>query len=84
MIIAISEGRLHITFRVCDDRTVELADISLGERAPELPPVHPEPVKRGQFLAVHVTGESATGFHAGKHDAGSVSTRWRYISHRIE
>ena len=34
MIIAISEGRLHITFRVCDDRTVELADISLGERAP--------------------------------------------------
>ena len=84
MIIDISEGRLHITFRVCDDQTVELADIFLGEKAPELPPVHPEPVKRGQFLAVHVTGESATGFHAGKHDAGSVSTRWRYVSHRID
>ena len=83
MIIAINEGKLHITFRVNDDQTVELADISLGEKAPALPPVHPEPVKRGQFLAVHVTGESATGFHAGKHDAGSVSTRWRYVSHRI-
>ena len=84
MIIAISEGRLHITFRVHEDQTVELADISLGEKAPALPPVHPDPCKRGQFLAVHVTGESATGFHAGKHDAGSVSTRWRYVSHRIE
>ena len=82
MIIAMNEGRLHITFRVCDDRLVELADISLGEK--ELPPVQSDPCKRGQFLAAHVTGESATGFHAGKHDAGSVSTRWRYVSHRIE
>ncbi|MGN1018790.1 MAG: alpha-galactosidase [Aristaeellaceae bacterium] len=84
MTIMIQEGRLHIAFRVNEDNTVELADISVGEKARELPPVHPDPLKRGQFLAVHVTGECATGFHAGKHDAGSVSCQWRYVGHRIE
>ena len=42
------------------------------------------PFKPRQFLAVQVTGECAGGFHAGKHDVGSVSAEWRYRGHAIE
>ncbi len=91
MIIALNEGKLHIRFRVNDDETVELVDFSALPDSKEMPMIaaRPEagffaPFKPRQFLAVQVTGECAGGFHAGKHDVGSVSARWRYVSHGIE
>jgi alpha-galactosidase len=40
--------------------------------------------KPRQFLAAHVTGECASGFHAAKHDSGSVSAEWRYVGHKLD
>ena len=90
MIISIHEDKLNVRFRVNDDGTVELARFSAatGEDLPLLAE-HVgggvfTPFKPRQFLAAHVTGESSGGFHAGKHDAGSLSPQWRYVSHAIE
>ena len=91
MIIELNEGRLHVRFRVNDDRTVELVDFSALPDSREMPMIaaRPEagffaPFKPRQFLAVQVTGECAGGFHANKHDVGSVSAQWRYVGHSIE
>ncbi len=91
MIIELNEGKLHIRFRVNEDRTVELVDFSTLPGSREMPMIaaRPEagffaPFKPRQFLAVQVTGECAGGFHANKHDVGSVSAQWRYVGHSIE
>ena len=91
MIIELKEGKLHIRFRVNEDQTVELVDFSTLPDSSEMPMIaaRPEagffaPFKPRQFLAVQVTGECAGGFHAGKHDVGSVSAEWRYRGHAIE
>ena len=73
----LNEGSLHILFRVNEDSTVQLVSFSALENAAELK-------KHGRFLSVQVTGEGAEGWHAGKHDAGSVSQQWQYVTHRIE
>ena len=91
MMIELNEGRLRVRFRVNDDQTVELVNFSTLPEAGDLPlqAARPEAGVFGafsprQFLAAHVTGESAGRMHAGKHDAGSLSPAWRYVSHRIE
>ena len=91
MNITLNEGSLSIRFRVNDDQIVELVNFSVLKDAKDLPlqAARPEagffaPFKPKQFLAAHVTGESAGGFHAGKHDCGSLSSQWRYVGHRIE
>jgi len=91
MIISLSEGRLNIRFRVNDDQSVELVNFSPLPDSPDLPlqAARPEagffaPFKPRQFLAAHVTGECAGGFHAGKHDVGSLSPEWRYVRHTIQ
>ena len=91
MIIALKEGKLNIRFRVNEDQTVELVNFSPLAESPDLPlqAARAEsgffaPFKPHQFLAAHVTGECAGGFHAGKHDVGSVSPEWRYVGHKIE
>lgn len=85
--ITIDEKNLHAVFRVNDDRTVELTDISGIADSKELQPLPQEDasVKRlHQLLAVQITGESATDMHAYKHNAGSESTRFFYKSHSID
>ena len=91
MIISLTEGKLSIRFRVNDDQSVELVNFSTLDSSEDLPlqAARPEagffaPFKPKQFLAVHVTGECAGGFHAGKHDVGSLSPEWRYVKHTIE
>lgn len=91
MILALNEGKLRVRFRINDDKTVELADFSTRAQAQDMPykPAQPEAgpfgaFKPRQFLAAHVTGECAGGFHAGKHDCGSVSAQWRYEGHKLE
>ena len=91
MIISLTEGKLSIRFRVNDDQSVELVNFSTLDSSEDLPlqAARPEagffaPFKPKQFLAVHVTGECAGGFHAGKHDVGSLSPEWRYVKHAIE
>ena len=80
MNITLQEAGLRVSFRVNDDRTVELADFSAVSGAEDMPRIEGRP---RQFLAVHVTGENATENHADKHDSGSVSRRWLYQSHEI-
>ena len=90
MLIDLHEGKLHIRFRVNEDSTVELVDFSALENTADLS-YQAEKSEEGvfgifkpsQFLAAHVTGECATGFHAGKHDSGSVSAQWRYVGHTL-
>ena len=91
MIISLTEGKLSIRFRVNDDQSVELVNFSTLDSSEDLPlqAARPEagffaPFKPKQFLAVHVTGECAGGFHAGKHDVGSLSPEGRYVKHTIE
>lgn len=91
MIITLNEGKLNIRFRVNDDQSVELVNFSVLEKSGDLPlqAARPEagffaPFKPKQFLAAHVTGECAGGFHAGKHDCGSLAPEWRYVKHTIE
>ncbi len=91
MNITLSEGSLNIRFRINDDQTVELVNFSVLKDAADLPlqVARPEagffaPFKPKQFLSAHVTGESAGGFHAGKHDCGSLPPQWRYVGHKIE
>ena len=91
MIIEIREGKLRIRFRVNDDNTVELVEFTPLANTEDMPMLAPRaesgfdaPFKPRQFLAVQVTGECAGGFHAGKHDVGSVSPKWQYVNHTIE
>ncbi len=91
MTIQLNEGTLRIHFRVNEDRTVELVNFSALPDSEDLPyqAARQEsgffaPFKPRQFLAVQVTGECAGGFHAGKHDVGSVSAEWRYAGHTLE
>lgn len=88
MNILLEEGGLRVSFRVNEDRTVELADFSAAPGSGDMPLLFDQGPAAGfeprQFLAVHVTGESSTSFHANKHDAGSVSREWRYVGHVIE
>ena len=91
MIIELNEGKLQIRFRVNEDKSVELVDFTVLSGTEDLPLQAAAdaggfdvPFKPKQFLAAHVTGESSGGFHAGKHDAGSLSPQWRYRDHRIE
>ena len=91
MIIELNEGKLQIRFRVNEDKSVELVNFTVLSGTEDLPLQAAAdaggfdvPFKPKQFLAAHVTGESSGGFHAGKHDAGSLSPQWRYRDHRIE
>ena len=91
MIVSIHEGSLNIRFRVNDDKTVELVNFSALAGSKDLPYAAPKnaggfdaPFKPNQFLAGQVTGECAGGFHAGKHDVGSLSPQWRYEDHTLE
>ena len=90
MNIQLQEGTLQIHFRINEDKTVELVNFSALPDSADLPyqAARQEsgffaPFKPRQFLAVQVTGECAGGFHAGKHDVGSVSAEWRYVSHTL-
>ena len=90
MNISIAEGKLRIVFRVNEDQTVELVNFSVLSASEDmtLQAARPEagffaPFKPRQFLAAQVTGECAGGFHAGKHDVGSVSPEWRYVNHTL-
>lgn len=87
MNILLKEAGMRICFRVNDDQTVELADLSAVPNAHDAPDHAVSETgaveKPCQFLAVHVTGGSAGGFHAGKHDSGSVSRTWRYTGHAL-
>ena len=91
MNIALDEGKLHICFRINDDQSVELVDFATFASSSDMPVqsacdkgVFRTPFKPKQFLAAHVTGETTSGIHAGKHDVGSVSAQWRYHDHKIE
>ena len=90
MNIQLQEGTLQIHFRINEDKTVELVNFSALPDSADLPyqAARQEsgffaPFKPRQFLAVQVTGECAGGFHAGKHDVGSVSAEWRYVDHTL-
>ena len=90
MWIDLCEGKLRIRFRVNEDGTVELVNFSTLASSGDLPYQGAQPeagvfgiFKPSQFLAAHVTGECATGFHAGKHDSGSVSGQWQYVGHTL-
>ena len=90
MFIVLNEGRLTVRFRVNDDASVELVNFSTLDASADLPlqVARPEagffaPFKPKQFLATHVTGECAGGFHANKHDCGSLPPAWRYVGHSI-
>ncbi len=84
MEIVLREGKLRICFRVNEDRSVELVNFTALEESGDMPVY-----QRGgsfvprQFLGVQVTGECAGGFHAGKHDCGSVSDKWQYVDHHL-
>lgn len=91
MIIELNEGKLNIRFRVNDDGSVELVNFSALGEARDLPLLQARqesgffaPFKPKQFLAVHVTGECAGGFHAGKHDCSSLAPAWRYVRHSVD
>lgn len=91
MEIRLNGKQLRIGFRVNEDRTVELVNFSPLPASEDMPMMVQKneggfdaPFKPRQFLAVHVTGECAGGFHAGKHDCGSVSAQWLYTGHKIE
>ena len=86
MNIELHEGGMCVLFRINEDRTIDLADISSVPEPSPLSVLMDDAghTKARQFLAVQVTGESSTDFHADKHDAGSVSREWRYIDHSIE
>ena len=81
--IELHEGGMRICFRVNENKTVDLADFSAAENGADMPPLDSGPSKTRQFLAAHVTGESASSCHAGKHDAGSVAQAWLYQGHEI-
>lgn len=86
MDIELRERGMRVLFRVNDDRTIDLADFSAAPGAVPMPRIADEAgrtIRTRQFLAAQATGESATEFHAGKHDAGSVSRTWRYVNHEI-
>ena len=90
MIISLTEGKLRVAFRVNEDRTVELVNFSVLPASEDMPLQAARqqsgffaPFKPRQFLAVQVTGECAGGFHAGKHDVGSVSATWLYEGHEV-
>ena len=90
MNIQLQEGTLQIHFRINEDKTVELVNFSALPDSADLPyqAARQEsgffaPFKPRQFLAAQVTGECAGGFHAGKHDVGSVSAEWRYVSQTL-
>lgn len=88
--IEVIEAGMRVCFRVNDDKTIELVDVSAesvekGEKTDlghldqgmgMVPRLH-------QVLAVQVTGESATDMHAYKHNSGSESTKFLYESHTI-
>lgn len=82
MNIVINESGMRVSFRINDDLSIELADFSAAANSADILPLDGDISKR-QFLAVHVTGESSTRTHAGKHDSGSVSCKWRYQKHEI-
>ena len=90
MDIRVEEGTLRIHFRVNEDRTVEMVNFSCLPSSEDMPCLTEReesgfgvPFRPRQFLAVQVTGECAGGFHAGKHDTGSVSAQWRYRRHTL-
>ena len=87
MNIAIQEGQMKICFRIGEDGLIELVDFSAAKNSKELPATDGQLTafrESHQLLAVQVTGETATGMHACKHNAGSVSDRFYYVKHSIE
>ena len=87
MNIAIQEGQMKICFRIGEDGLIELVDFSAAKNSKELPATDGQLTafrESHQLLAVQVTGETATGMHACKHNAGSVSDRFYYVKHNIE
>ena len=89
MNITLDEGKLHVSFRVNENGTVELVNFTVLESSQDMVQLTNggidifQSFKPRQFLAVQVTGEGSGGFHAEKHDSGSVSDQWRYVSHQI-
>ncbi len=81
MMIALDEGKLKVRFRINENGTVELVNFTVLEDTREMAPLSGGRIR--PFLTAQVTGECAGGFHAGKHDCGSVTGQWIYRSHRI-
>lgn len=84
--IEICENNMRVCFRVNEDKSVELVDFSGINNSQDL-----KAVDQGwcmvprlhQVIALQLTGETTTDMHAIKHNAGSESTRFRYVRHEI-
>jgi alpha-galactosidase len=86
MNILLQEAQMTVCFQVREDGIVELVDFSAeGCSKTRLDSTGPlfGTGETNQLLAVQVTGESATGMHAYKHNTGSVSDVFYYVSHEI-
>ena len=84
--IEISEGQMHVTFRVNDDKSVELVDFSAIKDTKDLEALdqgYGMVPKHHQVIGLQISGESATDMHAYKHNSASESTRFKYVNHSI-
>ena len=85
--IEISEGKMRVSFRINDDKSVELVDFSGTGNSKDM-----EALEQGynmvpkyhQVIGLQITGETTTDMHAYKHNSASESTRFKYESHTIE
>ncbi len=85
--IDIVEDKMHVLFRVNDDKTVELVDFSAvdAEGDPlERDKIPSDYVRTHQLIALQLTGGGAGDMHAYKHNVGSESALFRYVDHKIE
>lgn len=85
--ITLNENGMCVTFRIRDDRIVELVDFSAVPDSTALPDL--TKINNGsahssfQLLAVQVTGACTTKAWAYKHSTGSESSRFQYVDHSI-
>lgn len=72
---------MQVEFRINDDFSVELVDVSPLPHTPLQPPQVERPQNAAPFAPIvelHCTGESTTLHHGRKHNAGSMTRRLRY------
>lgn len=85
--IVYDKNGMRVSFRINEDRTVELVDFSAISGSFDMANTNDDSISKQntsyQFLALQQTGESSTDMHAYKHNAGSESSKFRYLSHTM-
>ncbi|MBO4355738.1 MAG: alpha-galactosidase [Clostridia bacterium] len=81
MIIRIIESGLRVVFRIDDERRISFVDFS-EETSPEKLLEEKKGVVY-PFLGVHISGNSTKTGPSFKHDSGSETQEFRYVSHEI-